>query len=323
MIENIKEEIEDKIIDYINSSVTGRLIVFKPDKKGMDDYLVVERRGKYKEDKIYLEINSLVLPAQNKNFIKDFSQEKFKADKNFYLIFAYFDEVTQKINDYIWIIPSLKFQDIAEVVKHSNNKKSLRFESSSNFKDKNKYSEFLINIKDLGDILLGALKDKKQAKFQAVDFDGKSLINLENLKEFLCNARQNTYAANSSGIDNPRLLESKQLEFQKGEYFYRDVYFTGKTKFIGQEIIYQDLKPIWGMNYIGKAIGKLETNFLKESLMELSDKCRLGQECEYNKREYKYKDKGVGDVSEFSGKEEILLNEKSIYKLDYQGGLIS
>jgi hypothetical protein len=49
MAENIQEEIEDKLIDCINSGVAGRLIIFKPEKKGQEDYLAIERRGKYEE----------------------------------------------------------------------------------------------------------------------------------------------------------------------------------------------------------------------------------------------------------------------------------
>ncbi len=322
-MENIKEAIEDKVIDCINTNVEGRLIVFKPQKKGQEDYLAIERRGQYKEGKIYFQVNSLVIPAKSTVFVKDFFQESFKADKNFYLLFAYFDEVRQKIDDYVWLVPSSQFIDIADVVKPSDGKNLLRFESSSDFKNKNKYSKFLINIKDLGDIILSSLKEKKPLSFKAVDFEGKSTINLENLLDFLCTARQSIYASDSMGIDNPRLLESTQLEFQKANYFYRDIFFEGNKKIIGQEVIYLDSKPVWGMNYIGDKIKKTEVSFLKESLFHLVKDCRLGKNCEYEKREYKYQDQGAGDVDEFSGQEKIFLDGKSIYKLEYQGGLIS
>jgi hypothetical protein len=153
-------------------------------------------------------------------------------------------------------------------------------------------------------------------------FEEKKSVNLENLREFLTAARQNTYAASATPVDNPRLFGSTQLEFQKGDYFYRDIYFSGDKKFIGQEIVYEDSKLIWGMNYIGGQIGKLETSFLKESLMKLARTCRLGGTCEYEKREYKYQDQGQGNLEEFSGQEQIFVDDKNIYKLNYQGGLI-
>lgn len=324
-MDNIQEEIEDKIIDDINSGVGGRLVIFKPEKKGMEDYLAVERRGEYKEKEIYFKINSLIVPAKKEDFIKDFYQESLKADKNFYLIFACFDEAMQKISDYIWLIPFSQFKDIADIVKSPDNQKLLRFMAPLDVKKQSKYSKFLVNTKNLGKMILDAFENNGRFDFKGRDFQERK-INLESLKEFLCEARENTYAANASSIDNPRLLASKQLEFSRGDYYYRDIFFDGEKNFIGQEIVYQDAKPVWGMNYKGNSIGELETRFLKESLLKLSEKCRLGGEpsgsCEYEKREFKYQDKGQGNFEDFSGTEEIFLKEKSIYKLNYQGGLI-
>lgn len=327
MTENIQEEIEDKIIDCINSGVAGRLIVFKPDKKGFEDYLAVEKRGKYTEEEIYFQINSFVGPAENDDFVKDFPQDNFKKGKSFFLLFVYFNEATQKLGDYVWLIPSSQFRDIAEVVNGAPSglrfgKKLLRFKASLNFKSKNQYSKFLVKTEELGGFILDALEEGGRFVFKEKDFGEERAINLESLKEFLCEARKSTYASNASPVDNPRLLSSTQLEFQKGDYFYRDVYFSGDKNFIGQEIVYQDSKPIWGMNYFGDQIPRLETNFLKESLFKLAEKCRFGGTCEYEKREYKYKDQGQGSLEEFSGKEEIFVEGKNIYKLNYQGGLV-
>lgn len=329
MTENIQEEIEDKVIDCINSGVGGRLIIFKPEENTLGADLAVERRGKYKEGEIYFQINSIVGPIKENSFVKDFLQENFKADKNLYLLFVYFDEVGQKLSDYIWLVPSTQFEDIAQVVKAGkpdgfSGKNLLRFQVSLNIKDTNNYSRFIVKTKELGNIILDALE--KGGKFNFKEgglFEEEKTINIGNLKDFLREARKNTYAANAVHADNPRLLASMQLEFQRGDYFYRDIYFSGGKGLIGQEIIYQDSKPVWGMNYTGSAIGKLETNFLKESLFKLAGKCRLGGTFEYEKREFKYKDQGQGGFEEFSGKEEIFLSGKNIYKLNYQGGLIS
>jgi hypothetical protein len=322
MADNIKEQIENSIIDCINIGVSGRLVIFKPEDNIFGADLAVERRGKYKEKEIYFAINSLVGPSKDNNFTKDFLQENFKTDQNFYLVFAYFDEVRQKISDYIWLVPSLQFKDVAGVVKSKDNKNLLRFETSLDIKNKDKYSRFIVNTKDLGKLTLGALEKGGKFSFKSEEFEGKKEVSLESLKDFLCDARANTYASNASPIDNPRLLASKQLEFQKGDYFYRDVYFSGDKMFLGQEIIYLDLKPVWGMNYIGDQINKTEADFLKESLLKLSDKCRIGGICEYKKRDFWYQDKGQGNLEEFSGKETISSGNKVIYNLNYQGGLI-
>ena len=53
------------------------------------------------------------------------------------------------------------------------------------------------------------------------------------------------------------------------------------------------------------------------------EKSQMGADLVVEKRELKYKDEGQGDLENFSGHEEIFLEQKSIYKLYYQGGLIS
>lgn len=333
MTENIQEKIKEKVIDCINSGTGGRLIIFKPEGSAYEPDLVVERRGKYEEEKIYFKINSISGHVKDNNFVKDFLQEGFMPDKNFYLLFVYFDEIKQKVSDYVWLVPSSQFRDVAEVIKSPEGENLLRFEAPIDVQNfpaqagKNKYSKFIVNTKELGELILNAIEKKTSINFKEINFEGTEKINLDNLKKFLCEARRNTYAANATSLDNPRLVASTQLEFQKGDYFYRDIYFLGVEKFIGQEIVYHNQqtgtpKPIWGMNYIGDTIGKVETIFLKESLFKLSEKCRFGQVCEYKKREFKYQDRGQGSLEEFSGKEEIFLDGKNIYKLDYQGGLI-
>jgi hypothetical protein len=320
MAENTQDKVEDKIIDCINSGVTGRLIIFKPENGKLGADLAVERRGNYKEKEMFFQINSFVGHIKEDIFIKDFLQDGFKADKNLYLIFVYFDDVKQKINDDIWLIPSLQFRDIAETAKSPDGGKILKFQASVNARDR--YSKFLVSSKGLGKLILNAFENKGKFDFKESNLQNEEEINIDSLRDFLCEARRNTYAANATPID-ARLLASTQLEFQKGNFFYRDIFFSGTKKIIGQEIIYQDSKPIWGMNYMGNQIGKLETNFLKESLFKLAERCRLGGICENEKREYKYQDNGQGGVEEFSGQEQIFVQGKNTYKLDYKGGLIS
>ena len=322
MIGNIQEEIEDKVIDSINEGVSGRLIVVKPEKNNIGADLAVERRGNYKEGAIYFQINSFTKPIGGGDFLKDFPLESFIADDNLYLLFISFDEIRQKLGDYIWLVPSVYVKESAKVVKLADGSKVFRFEAPLDIKNKNEYSKFVIEKKGLGIFILNALEKGGKFNFIGIDSEDKKLVNLETLKEFLCEARRNTYASGASGEGNQKIFASHQLEFQRGEYSYIDVYFSGKKRFMGQEIIYQDAKPVWGMNYISNQIGDLETVFLKESLMKLSEKCRLGETCSYIKREYKYQDNGQGSLAEFFGEEEIFVETKSVYKLKYQGGLI-
>ncbi len=148
------------------------------------------------------------------------------------------------------------------------------------------------------------------------------IINFNELKVFITEARKNTYAGDGKRTENPFLASSVQLEYKKGEYFYRDIYFGGEKNFVGQEVVYQSDKPVWSMVYCGSAEPPEVTGFLKKSLLNLSEKCRFGGKCEFEENDLKYKDEGEGTIERFDGEEKIFIKEKNVYKLKYQGGLI-
>jgi len=111
MADNIKEKIEDKVIDLIVSGALSRLVVFKPENLTKD--LIVEKRGDYKKRVIALDIRGV--ESFDKGIIeKEISQleieNNFKAEENFYLVFVHFDAVKQEISDNFLIIPSVDLQ---------------------------------------------------------------------------------------------------------------------------------------------------------------------------------------------------------------------
>jgi hypothetical protein len=128
MTDNIKEEIEDKIIDLITLGASGRLIVFKPENSDKD--LIVEKRGDYKKSVISLNIygkESLGSQGFQEEIHKLADDKNLKADENFYLVFVYFDIVKQKINDDFLVIPSSDLQELkkeTDFSKFSINKKN-------------------------------------------------------------------------------------------------------------------------------------------------------------------------------------------------------
>ncbi len=148
-------------------------------------------------------------------------------------------------------------------------------------------------------------------------------INFEELKKFISESRRNTYAGEGGLIEKPFLEGSHQLEYKEGKYFYRDIFFSGKENFIGQEVVYFNDSPIWSMVYSGSAEPKETTPFLKKSLSILSDKCRFNENCEFNENDFRYKNKGEGRIEQFGGEEQIFLKDISVYKLNYHGGLVS
>jgi len=94
----IKEKVEDKIIDWIAFETNGRLLAFKPEK---DADLVVEKKGDYTGEKISLQIKML----------KEIPNIKIKCPENYYFLFVSFDIVGQKIDEEnVWLVPAFPHQ---------------------------------------------------------------------------------------------------------------------------------------------------------------------------------------------------------------------
>ncbi len=76
------------------------------------------------------------------------------------------------------------------------------------------------------------------------------------LSKFIVKAKIATYA--SEGKANERALEdsAKELNFESDSYKYRDRYY-GFNPFTREEIVWQDDKIVWSMNYYGKIISNI------------------------------------------------------------------
>lgn len=178
----------------------------------------------------------------------------------------------------------------------------------------------MISKKELGKLLVNLFKsgyfDLKDASIE------EKLVNMDELLEFIIEARKDALRGGSAPVDYPRLIGSVEVNFKKGDLFYQHIFFKRQRHIIGQEIVYQNSRPIWAMNYFGSFIDKEPLEFLEACLLGLVKSCRLGKTCELEKKEFKYKDDGRGDLREFFGKEQISSKEKAVYELNYQGGLI-
>jgi len=145
-----------------------------------------------------------------------------------------------------------------------------------------------------------------------------------NLKKFLVKAKKSTYA--TEGEENERRLEdgAKELTYEEGEFKYRDRYY-GFDPFGGEEVVWNNGKPVWTMEYRGrttesKAPSKEIYKFLRKALREVKgDKPFRGPE-NFEKGQFKYTNRVKGDIKEFKGTERILYKGKKVYKLYYHGG---
>ena len=152
------------------------------------------------------------------------------------------------------------------------------------------------------------------------------MVNQKNLKKFLVKAKINTYALSGEGGENVLADGSKEFLFEENIIAYRDRYF-GSVSFIGEEIVFQNKKPMWGMNYYGEIISEnISKNkvyeFLKNALLKVKENKPFRGPDNFEEDNFKYINKAEGNVEKFYGQEIILYKKQLVYKLFYHGGLI-
>lgn len=139
---------------------------------------------------------------------------------------------------------------------------------------------------------------------------------MKEIIEFLIKAKKNTYAnsnvlkANSSRLGSTDYQYEEQIDGKK--VVYHDTYFGGE-KFIGEEVVYIDNKPIWAMNYNGYPLvddfsEEAIDNALRPALMQVgADKSVLPLRgpSKFSNGEYTYTFKQTGTLENFTGIEKI------------------
>lgn len=152
---------------------------------------------------------------------------------------------------------------------------------------------------------------------------------MDNIKEFLIEAKKQTYANEKVEKVSSSRYESKDYEYKKDNMIYHDTYFGG-TNFIGEEVVYLDDKIYWAMNYYGvnldETLGEeAMDSALRPALMlvgEDNNVIPVRGPKEFINGEYKYTFEVDGNLDYFCGIEIIYKNDKKIYELRCNGGLI-
>ena len=151
---------------------------------------------------------------------------------------------------------------------------------------------------------------------------------MNELKEFLIEAKKQTYA-NGNAKKMPSTRDySIDYEYSSGKMKYHDTYFGG-LYFIGEEIVYQDNVAIWGMNYRGETLD-LELSedamdkALRPALMMVGsdDTIPVRGPKSFINGEFEYQFNVVGDLDSFIGEEVITKNGNKVYTLKCHGGKI-
>lgn len=149
------------------------------------------------------------------------------------------------------------------------------------------------------------------------------------IRDFLIEAKKSTYANGTTEKIESSRLGSKDYEYKKDNMLYHDTYFGG-TNFIGEEVVYIDNKIYWAMNYYGVTLDEnlgeeAMDNALRPALMQVGvseNIIPVRGPREYKNGDFKYTFEVSGDLTNFSGIETIYKNDKKIYELKCNGGLI-
>lgn len=142
--------------------------------------------------------------------------------------------------------------------------------------------------------------------------------------EFLIRAKKNTYAGDGDTAE-PSRPTSKDLYYQEGELLYIDTYL-GDLDFIGEEAVWQDDKPLWGMNYYGRMlVEEIPAEFskcLKDALKNAPEEAPFRGPKYYQHEDCEYYCSWQGELGFFSGEEYIEYKGKKVYELSFHGGTI-
>lgn len=144
---------------------------------------------------------------------------------------------------------------------------------------------------------------------------------MKNIKQFLVDAKQNTYANNTGQTSSSR-PNSYDLKYCEGDFIYLDSYL-GTHSFSGQEIIWYKNEPVWSMNYYGDVLNTdFKSSFLKTALMFPSQELPYRGKEFYRQGDYTYIMEVDGEFHKFSGSEKIFFKELLTYELFFHGGKI-
>ncbi len=152
---------------------------------------------------------------------------------------------------------------------------------------------------------------------------------MEKIYNFLIEAKKKTYANANVKKQKSTRKGSYDYEYSSNGMTYHDTYFGG-TNFMGEEVVYEsEQTPIWGMNYYGITLDdslseEIIDKALRPALMKVGedDIIPVRGPKEYLNGEYRYTFDVSGNLDYFEGQETIYKNNKKVYILKCNGGII-
>ena len=144
------------------------------------------------------------------------------------------------------------------------------------------------------------------------------------LRDFLMKAKKHSYA---SGHAAEVLADGcHEFTFQEGEFLYRDRYF-GENPFVGEEVVWQNGKAVWAMNFYGGVMSAAAPEgevyaFLQKAMRQLRPERPFRGPEAFTDGAYEYRDESQGALDAFVGAERIFYQGQDVYRLHYHGGRV-
>jgi hypothetical protein len=156
-------------------------------------------------------------------------------------------------------------------------------------------------------------------------FLGDQMLNEPEFLSFLLRAKKSTYAAGDGGQVASSRPQSHDLAYQEGDWAYLDTYLGGYA-FIGEEAVWKNGQPQWGMNYYGTmTVAEIPdgfSDFLKAALRQVPADAPYRGPALWEEGRYRFTCSWEGSLAMFRGEEEIALDGQVVYRLYFHGGMI-
>jgi hypothetical protein len=147
---------------------------------------------------------------------------------------------------------------------------------------------------------------------------------IEELTDFLANARQRGYAVVGAVPVRREADGSCSLLFGQDDWQYHDNFFGGDP-FAGREVVHRADRPVWCMVYYGACATGLDANdvfrWLREALRMGGTGTLRGPDS-HEGAGWVYGCRTDGDIERFTGTERITVSGELVYRADFAGGWV-
>ena len=172
-------------------------------------------------------------------------------------------------------------------------------------------------------------KRKKAGK--EVNSMKKLPFDLEDMVEFLIEAREHGYQGKGKKEKKPQIPDHNEFYYKKGDFEYRDSYPEGDSTTGGREVILYKGKEVWQMFYNGGMLPQFQGKpklakktyaFLKKALCKVDKLHPFRGPARFTSKKNVYVNQSEGDITRFKGTEKIYHKFSEVFSQDYIGGLI-